>query len=446
MMQLSLLVGLVALAPAGDPAIVSARVATGPPHHVGQAIEIHVGVAGPSGRPKVEPPRLANADVREIGPGDGGPITRFVIVPRGSGSLEIPPFRARVGDRTAASKPIRLTVAGVPVSGRPPAFLGGVGTFEVRAEAEPTSVRAGQALEYRLTVAGPAAWGSLRAPDLSAWAALTPRFRVEALAPGEVVGEPPSRTFRYRLRPMAGGRVALPPVAVAAFDPKTRTFVTRYSPGVPVTVEAPTPLDPSRVQFGADEGSEGFGPWRVGLGVIIIVAGSSLIALTRLVRRAKSAREVDPAAELAGGLGTLEGGTAEAGRAAEALATFLERAGGRPPGVLTPPEAREHFERLTRDSELAGRAGRLIDRCDRARYGGPTASAVGRLGDEAREILLEAGTKIQAGGWREAESEGGSRGRAILGRSGRQLPPAVIKGPSGTLQVGGGSLSEPPGR
>ena len=53
-----------------------------------------------------------------------------------------------------------LGVKALPVAGRTADFLGGVGEFEVGAEAEPTAVRSGQTLEYRVTVTGPAARGS----------------------------------------------------------------------------------------------------------------------------------------------------------------------------------------------------------------------------------------------------------------------------------------------
>jgi len=452
MKQPVLLLGLVPLLGmlSGDPAGLSARAVPGP-YLVGQAIEVRVEVAGAAGGAKVEPPAVADAEVREIGEDTGGSVARFVVVPRRAGSLEVPPFRLKVGGRSVASRPIRLAVAGVPASGRTPAFLGGVGAFEVRAEAEPATLRAGQTLEYRLTISGPAAWGSLRAPDLSAWSSLSPRFRVQALPPGDPAGEPPSRTFRYRLRPTAGGRAVLPPVAVSAFDPKSRGFATRYAPGVPVVVEGPSGLDPSRIDLGVVETPATGTALILAIGSgLLAAAGSGLLTLVVVIRRARSRRGIDPArlaAELAATLDPGRIGPDAARRVTEALAAFFQKAGGRASGVLTPPEAREGAERLTLDSELAGRAGRLIELCDRASYGGGAEAGGVGLAGEAREILMELGRAMKRREV-EGETEGGSRGRAFRERSGRELPPAVAN-PSGKPRPGkesGGFLSGPPRR
>ena len=139
-----------------------------------------------------------------------------------------------------------MTVHPVPPEGRPAEFLGGVGRFSIRAEAEPRSVRVGQELTYRITVDGPAAWGMTGRPDLKRFDRLPIGLRIEA-GPVELTNEPPSRTFAYTLRPTRPGDAVLPPVAIAAFDPSSRHYLTRVTPSVPIRVVAVPTFDPATI-------------------------------------------------------------------------------------------------------------------------------------------------------------------------------------------------------
>ena len=393
---------------ASEPLRVVVRVPAGT-HYVGQAIEVRVEVEGASGRPDIEAPRSAVADVRALSRDESRPmLSRFLVIPRQAGPMEIPPFRARSGDRSGTSKPTRLTITSLPAEGRTSAFLGGVGSFELRAEAEPTRLRPGQTLEYRVRVTGPAAWGSVRGPDPNGWSSLAPAFRVEPL-PDILEGvDPPVRTFRYRLRPSKSGRAVLPPVAVAAFDPTTRRYATKATAGVPIRVEEPPRFDPSRFDYLPlgklpPDARLGFHAIGFGLGLgLLATLGSALWSYSK---RKRTARRSDPrmlALEQARGL-VEAGDRFEAARAiTEAFATFLQRVDGRGPGVLTPPEARKGIERLTRDPELARRAEKLIGRCDRASYGDGVGSGSSLIA-EGRDVFEGiAGAVARKEGPREA--------------------------------------------
>ena len=119
-----------------------------------------------------------------------------------------------------------------------------VGEFE--AKAHPGSVRVGEELEYRITVEGPAAWGMTGRPDLLRFDRLGLGLRVE---PGPVafVHEPPSRTFSYKLRPTRPGEAVLPPLAIAAYDPSSRHYMTRVTPSVPIRAVAVAAFDPATI-------------------------------------------------------------------------------------------------------------------------------------------------------------------------------------------------------
>lgn len=371
------------------PLRVTARAEAGP-HFVGQAIEIRVEVEGASGVPAVDPPGLVGVEVRPVPGVAARPAeARFVAIARRAGTVEIPPFRARSGDRSGASRPIRLSVANVPAEGRTSAFLGGVGALDVRAEAGPTALRAGQTLDYLIRISGPAAWGSTRAPDLSGWSSVAPGLRVEPLPDSPEGGAVPARTFRYRLRPTRAGRVVLPPVAVSAFDPKARRYATRYTAGIAIRVEDPPGFDPSRLDYGGDEGPARQ-PWRLAwIGPIVAAALAGGLILGARWRRSRG--PADPIRVASGLIGGLVAGGDEpdaARRVTEALAEFLHRAGGRSPGALTPPETRAEVERLTLDRGLALRAGSLVEDCDRARFGGRARDGgAGRLIAEGRAVL-----------------------------------------------------------
>ena len=378
---LAWLLGPLTLAgPIAGPLRVTIVVAPGP-HYVGQAIEVQVQVEGSPESPSVEAPRVAGAEVRHLRQDRARPsAARFLIIPGHPGVLDVPPFRARSGDRSGASRSTRLTVVNVPAEGRTAAFLGGVGPFEVRAEAEPLSVRLGQTLEYRVHISGDAAWGSARPPDLGEHTKHA--LRVESLTDAFDDAVTPIRTFRFRLRPSRSGRVVLPPVAVASFDPKTRRYTTKATSSLSIRVEEPPRFDPARLDY-EHATPPGPRPLTIGLWTFAGSSAFGLILWFRSVRRRK-ARPADPrrlALELSRGLGGCDDEVEAARAVSEALTGFLQRVDGRTPGVLTPVEARAWFGRVTDDETLASLAQELVSRCDRARYGAG--------GDEAKELLAE---------------------------------------------------------
>jgi hypothetical protein len=378
------------------------------PYFVGQAIEVKVEVDPGPASPTIEAPRISGAELFPMPTDPVRPSTaRFVVVPGHPGPLDLPTFRARAGDRTGASKPTRLAIANVPAEGRTSAFLGGVGPFEVRAEVDQTNVRSGDTLEFRVNLSGLAAWGSVRAPDLNEWN--SPTMKVEPLNDRMPASNPPTRTFRYRLRLLKPGKVVLPPVAIAAFDPTTRRYPTRATSSVTIRVEEPPRFDPSRLDYPPlPKTPQGWRPGPVGLSLGLLAAGSGLALAVRFVaRRSRKSAASDPrtlALELAEGL---EGGDdeVEAARAvAGALTTFLHQASGRSTGVLTPLEARAGFERLTNDLELPRFAEALVSRCDRARFGAVEGESTGMIREGRRffeglaEVLSKEGREEEGPG------------------------------------------------
>ena len=143
-----------------------------------------------AGGPRIDPPQIDGALAWTIGTsrsrsaatGIGSIttdqklfVTRFRVVARRSGMLEIPSIkvqlRRRLGPKPADARGDRARAIG----GRPAEFLGGVGRFALSAEAAPSVVRVGQEMEFRIKVTGPAAWGMTDRPDLARYDQLSAR-------------------------------------------------------------------------------------------------------------------------------------------------------------------------------------------------------------------------------------------------------------------------------
>jgi hypothetical protein len=349
---------LVVLIAAGPP-IPTRLVAPPGPHFVGQVIELKV-VAGVEGdEATIGLPKIDGAEIREVG---SGRERIFRLIPRRAGALTIPPFLSRLGDRSGATRPTTLAIREPPLSGRPATFLGGIGPIRIEAGAEPKAVQVGETIEYRLKLDGPGAIGSVRRPGLS----LGANVRVEPI--GDEAGDaPPSRTFRYRLRPSEAGSVVLPPLAVSTFDPASNRYQTQVSASVKIRAERVEEFDPSRLVIEEEE-APGSG-WGIGIGVlgIALVAGIGLL-LARIRRRG-----VSPTKQLRRDFERLErlnDAAVVAGSIMAALADFLARRSGRPPGALTPTDAETWV-----DGVLGEETARLVADCDRVLYANEAISA-----------------------------------------------------------------------
>lgn len=255
--------------------------------------------------------------------------------------------------------------------------------MKVDARAEPVAIRLGQPLEYQILLKGPAARGSTMHPDLQALARLPLAAEVEPLGT-RLVPDPPSRIFRYRLRPIRPGSLTIPPVAISYFDPSVGRYFTTATPSVSVRVVDVPRFNPDRLAYGspAPAGSEtrvsrgNPALWILGVPIAAILA-FTLIALwrrrpgptpqafaRRTIRRLHNHSNPEQTAILI----------------ATALTRYLGLAIGRPEGALTPSEARHEVAELSGEPALGLEAGRLINRCDRVRFGGQNDSAASLAG------------------------------------------------------------------
>jgi hypothetical protein len=397
----------------------------------GQAFEIEVGVVANDERPKIELPVIAGArlwpidtDLRPLAASTIGNVTasqnlflnRFRVVADRPGTLQIPPIIARVDRRSGRSAPKRVEIRAVPLEGRPAEFLGGVGPFALKAEAAPAVIRLGQEFQYRITVTGPGAWGATGRPDLAGIQRLGTALRVNP-EPDEAINEPPSRGFGYRIRPKQAGEFIIPPVPIAAFDPAIKRYVTKVTPSVTIRVLETPSFNPASIGALRTPEDSHHTPWLVWVlwsspAVLLLAAALALIFVgINRRRRARSglAAARAYAALLAHRLGeasALSGQTSAnpsdvalandgfdprffetAHEISDGLTHYLELGCSRPPGALTPFEAREGVAEITGSADLGGQAERLAADCDRALYGE-------RNGTESASGLRESGRQL----------------------------------------------------
>jgi hypothetical protein len=358
------------------------------PYYEGQGIELAALVVGRDQRPSIELPRLSHAEVWNAGTafnpinatgigfvesGENLYITRLRIVPRRSGPLEIPPILARIDAQSGRSGSLRLTVEPVPFEGRPAQFLGGVGAFSVQASVTPATVRVGQEFIYRIRLTGPAAWGTTSRPDLSRFDRIPLAFRVERL-PDERTGEPPSVTFVYRIRPTRAGKAVLPPVAIAAFDPGSLRYLTRVTRGVPIEAVAVPAFDPRTIDYVAPDLARNrrlATAWASAAFLLIIGLGAAGLAILVQRRRLRTSRSGPEAARrLARQVLRDLNKTPEAAarKITDGLIAYARAGMGRPPGAITPDEARQAVVCSSDSPELGDQAAELLERCDQALF------------------------------------------------------------------------------
>ena len=148
---------------------------------------------------------------------------------------------------TVRSGDIGIEVKPLP-AGAPKGFGGAVGQFEMRAEAIPGTVKAGDPVAVKVVVQGA---GNLHAiaeparPERSGFKFYDPKTNLETRKQGTRISG--QKTFEYVAIPQKAGQVILPPFTLAYFDPGQGRYKTVQTKPIALHVTpgelAPQPVD-----------------------------------------------------------------------------------------------------------------------------------------------------------------------------------------------------------
>ncbi len=173
----------------------------------------------------------------------------LVITPREPGLHTLGPiavsFEERLGLRAtrrllAQADPIEISVAELPIAGRPPGFNGLLGTHAVSASVDTDTVNVGDPITLTVTITGAEPMvGVTDGPDLAAIPGFTDDFRLSgqgwAFVPGSRPGE---RTFSTIVRAARDTVREIPPIPLAFFDPGEGEYRVARSDPIPLAVRA----------------------------------------------------------------------------------------------------------------------------------------------------------------------------------------------------------------
>ena len=186
------------------------------------------------------------------------------FLPDRAGTLAIPPlamrfayatrFReslleGRVADErieaSVTGPPLELRILPLPEAGRPAEFTGAVGSFSVRAQADPRDLEAGESLKLELRIEGRGNFETLLPPRLD---------RLEGFHVYGAVEEkgPNGRTVTYDLAPANEAVKQVPAISFSFFDPEASEYRLAQTRAIPILVR------PGAGRSGASEGSARF--------------------------------------------------------------------------------------------------------------------------------------------------------------------------------------------
>ncbi|MCE2433581.1 MAG: protein BatD [Candidatus Latescibacteria bacterium] len=164
---------------------------------------------------------------------------------RSRGLFDFDPFDTQ--QVTVRSGDIEIEVKPLP-AGAPKGFGGAVGQFEMRAEAIPDKVKAGDPVAVKVVVQGA---GNLHAidepirPERSGFKFYDPKTNLETRKQGTRISG--QKTFEYVAIPQKAGQVILPPFTLAYFDPGQGRYKTVRTKSIALHVTpgelAPQPVD-----------------------------------------------------------------------------------------------------------------------------------------------------------------------------------------------------------
>ena len=360
------------------------------------------------------------------------PLRHVALFPTASGSRVIDPLGitcsllddpifGRSRSLMVRSDAVPIHVRPLPERGRPAGFAGAVGEFALSAEAGPADVRVGDPVTLRVEIAGTGNIRNIPEPALepAAFEVYEPKVEVEEArsAGGRYKAV---KRLEYILIPDRAGRLEIPALRVAYFDPGAGRYRTASSPPIEIRSrgdgggEGGEAYDLTRREIERlgrdirhikpDVARIGSAPplYRNGwywLAHALLPGGYiALVAWNRHRRRLERdvayARRRRSGGELAARLREA-GGRADEGEGfhaalQEALVAFIADQANLPAPGLTRERCRQELEDRGVEPALAGRVDAVLERCEFGRY------APAETGRGAREELLAEAGEVAA--------------------------------------------------
>jgi hypothetical protein len=157
-------------------------------------------------------------------------------------------FAARIENRRfipreifTASNPLTVEVKQVPQAGKPAAFTGGVGEFEMEAAVAPRQVHVGDPMTLTLRVKGRGSIEDIAPPPLTGF---EESFKVYEATAAMEDGE---RVFTWSIRPAHAEVREVPPISLAYFDFQRERYVTIATKPIPIEVREASRLDTDEI-------------------------------------------------------------------------------------------------------------------------------------------------------------------------------------------------------
>lgn len=136
------------------------------------------------------------------------------------------------------TEPQTLKVLPLPTEGQPTSFTGAVGEdFEITAEVDRPSIRAGQTLDLDVHVKGDGNLDLVPYPHLPEWAGVE-RHQAAGTSSTQFVGSKleSKKTYKYRLKIKEPGTYQLKDIGLAYFRPSEKRYEVLKVPAITVTV------------------------------------------------------------------------------------------------------------------------------------------------------------------------------------------------------------------
>ncbi len=138
---------------------------------------------------------------------------------------------------TMSTKPLTLVVLPLPTAGRPPEFYGLVGSFDITAQYDQTTVAVNEPITAKVTVSGRGNIKSITEPSVVA----PDDFRLYNAGSEENISKAGykvsgSKTFEEVFVPRRVGTFELPGFTLTYFDPDRKQYINRHTPPVSITV------------------------------------------------------------------------------------------------------------------------------------------------------------------------------------------------------------------